>query len=105
MRGCVLAGIAFVIVVLLLGNRLLPAALAVVALRLAIAAYRLDSSLLAASVGLHLPSPHVPQLSDIATGFLLLALPQIPLSLGNSVLATRQLAHDLFPERNLAMPA
>src|SRR3989449_2668986 len=33
----------------------------------------------------------------------LLALPQIPLSLGNSVLATRQLAHDLFPERNLSI--
>jgi hypothetical protein len=29
----------------------------------------------------------------------LLALPQIPLSLGNSVLATRQVAMDLFPER------
>ena len=32
-------------------------------------------------------------------GFLLLALPQIALSLGNSVLATRQLAMDLFPGR------
>src|SRR5207302_9722151 len=77
--------------------------LPVVALGLAIAAYRLDPSSLAASVGLHLPSPHVPQLADIATGFVLLALPQIPLSLGNSLLATRQLAHDLFPERNLSI--
>src|SRR5258708_3904352 len=101
--GYFLAGLAFVIVVLLLGNRRLPAALPVVALGLAIAAYRLDPSSLAASVGLHLPSPHLPQLSDIATGFVLLALPQIPLSLGNSVLATRQLAHDLFPERNLTI--
>src|SRR5260370_12922295 len=39
----------------------------------------------------------------MAAGFVLLALPQIPLSLGNSVLATRQLAHDLFPERNLTI--
>ena len=101
--GYFLAGVAFVVVVLLLGNRRLPAALPVVALGLAFAAYRLDPSSLAASVGLHLPTPHVPQLSDIATGFLLLALPQIPLSLGNSVLATRQLAHDLFPERNLTI--
>ncbi len=103
MTGYLLAGLAFVIVVLLLGNRRLPAALPVVALGLAIAAYRLDPSSLAASVGLHLPTAHVPQLSDIATGFVLLALPQIPLSLGNSVLATRQLAHDLFPERNLTI--
>ncbi|HEY0995373.1 MAG TPA: putative sulfate/molybdate transporter [Gemmatimonadaceae bacterium] len=35
----------------------------------------------------------------MVSGFLLLALPQIPLSLGNSVLATRQLASDLFPDR------
>ncbi|TLZ80772.1 MAG: transporter, partial [Methanobacteriota archaeon] len=103
MTGYLLAGLAFVIVVLLLGNRRLPAALPVVALGLAIAAYRLEPSSMVASVGLHLPSPHVPQLSDIATGFVLLALPQIPLSLGNSVLATRQLAHDLFPERNLSI--
>jgi hypothetical protein len=33
----------------------------------------------------------------------LLALPQIPLSLGNSVLATRQLAKDLFPDRDLSI--
>jgi MFS superfamily sulfate permease-like transporter len=30
-------------------------------------------------------------------------LPQIPLSLGNSVLATRQLAEDLFPDRRLTI--
>src|SRR5258707_10119156 len=101
--GYLLAGLAFVIVVMLLGNRRLPAALPVVALGLAVAAYRLDPSSLVASVGLHLPTPHVPQWSDIATGFVLLALPQIPLSLGNSVLATRQLSHDLFPERNLTI--
>jgi len=101
--GYVLAGIAFALVVLLLGNRRLPAALPVVALGLAVAAFRLDANVLAASVGLHLPTPHVPQLSDIATGFLLLALPQIPLSLANSVLATRQLAKDLFPEREISL--
>src|SRR5690606_29030035 len=34
---------------------------------------------------------------------LLLALPQIPLSLGNSVLATRQVIHDLFPDRPVSV--
>ena len=101
--GYALAGVAFVLVVLLLGNRRLPAALPVVALGLAFAAFRLDSHSLAASVGLHLPTHHVPRLSDIAAGFVLLALPQIPLSLGNSVLATRQLAKDLFPEREVSI--
>jgi hypothetical protein len=46
---------------------------------------------------------HVPQPADILTGFLVLALPQIPLSLGNSVLATRQLTEDLFPGRHLTI--
>lgn len=102
-QGYALAGFAFVLVVLLLGNRQLPAALPVVALGLAFAVFRLDSSVLATSIGLHLPVPRVPQLSDIAAGFVLLALPQIPLSVGNSVLATRQLAKDLFPERDLSL--
>lgn len=101
--GYALAGVAFVLVVVLLGNRRLPAALPVVAIGLAIAAFRLDSHLLTGSVGLHLPTPHVPQMSDVAAGFVLLALPQIPLSLGNSVLATRQLAKDLFPEREISV--
>jgi MFS superfamily sulfate permease-like transporter len=40
---------------------------------------------------------------DIYIGFILLAIPQIPLSLGNSVLATRQVADDLFPERRVTV--
>jgi MFS superfamily sulfate permease-like transporter len=49
--------------------------------------------------GVKLPVFHVPAWHDILTGFVLLAIPQIPLSLGNSILATRQVAEDLFPER------
>ena len=101
--GYALAGIAFVLVVLLLGNRRLPAALPVVALGVAVAVFRLDAGALAASVGLHLPTPQAPRLADVAAGFVLLALPQLPLSLANSVLATRQLASDLFPERAISI--
>lgn len=101
--GYVLAAVAFIIVVILLGNRRVPAALPVVALGLVFVAYKIDPHSLAANVGIHMPSAYVPQLSDIATGFLLLALPQIPLSLGNSILATRQLTKDLFPEREISV--
>lgn len=101
--GYALAGIAFALVVLLLGNRRLPAALPVVALGVAVAVFRLDAGALAASVGLHLPMPQAPRLADVAAGFVLLALPQLPLSLANSVLATRQLASDLFPERAISI--
>jgi hypothetical protein len=52
-------------------------------------------------VGFHLPGWHWLGWPDIWSGFLLLGLPQIPLSIANSVLATRQLAEDLFPERRI----
>ncbi len=101
--GYVLAAGAFIITVLLLGNRRFPAALPVVMLGLVYAVvFNLDGSL-AQSFGFRLPAIHAPTFSDILTGFLVLALPQIPLSLGNSVLATRQLTRDLFPERRLTI--
>jgi MFS superfamily sulfate permease-like transporter len=42
---------------------------------------------------------HWPTNDEFARAALLLALPQIALSLGNSVLATRQVVADFFPER------
>jgi len=101
--GYALAAAAFVITVLLIGNRRFPAALPVVGLGLVYAvAFNWDGGF-APSLAFRLPALHVPQPADILTGFLVLALPQIPLSLGNSVLATRQLAGDLFPARRLTI--
>ncbi|MEN9217917.1 MAG: putative sulfate/molybdate transporter [Gloeomargarita sp. DG_2_bins_126] len=101
--GYALAAVAFVITILLLGNRRFPASFPVILLGLLYAMTSTSGSSLAHSFGFHLPSLHVPQPSDILTGFLVLALPQIPLSLGNSVLATRQLVEDLFPERRVTI--
>ncbi|MDR7482866.1 MAG: putative sulfate/molybdate transporter [Armatimonadota bacterium] len=101
--GYALAAFAFIVTILLLGNRRFPAALPVVLLGLVYAMiFKWDGSL-ARSFGFHLPGLRVPQPADILTGFLVLALPQIPLSLGNSVLATWQLARDLFPDRRLTI--
>ena len=98
--GYALAGVAFVIVIALLGNRRWPPAPIVLALGAVFALTIGGASASAlAAVGLHLPAPHPPSTSAIWQGFLLLALPQIPLSLGNSVLATKQVASDLFPTR------
>jgi hypothetical protein len=98
--GYLLAAAAFALTVALLGNRRLPPAPVVLALG---AAYALATTASAGALwrgaGLTLPTLVVPTWANVAQGFLLLALPQIPLSLGNSVLATRQLAEDLFPER------
>ena len=91
--GYALAGVAFVLIVLLIGNRKYPAALFVIALGLLYAfAFKLDGPTLARSAGFGLPGFRVPQWHDVLTGFLVLGLPQIPLSLGNSILATRQVA-------------
>jgi MFS superfamily sulfate permease-like transporter len=65
--------------------------------------FGIDGGALARSFELRLPSFHVLEPADVLTGFLVLALPQIPLSLANSVLATRQLAEDLFPERRFTI--
>ncbi|HEX8424967.1 putative sulfate/molybdate transporter [Hymenobacter sp.] len=102
--GYALAAAGFVVTVVLLGNRRWPAALIVIALGVVYALiFKLDLATAQRAVGLHLPSWHTPAMADILTGAVLLALPQIPLSLGNSILATKQIAHDYFPERNLSV--
>jgi xanthine/uracil/vitamin C permease (AzgA family) len=103
-KGYVLAAIAFVLIVMLIGNRRYPAALFVIALGLVYAiVFKLDGPTLMQGIGFRLPHIYRPSGSDVLTGFLILALPQIPLSLGNSVLATRQITEDLFPERPLTV--
>jgi MFS superfamily sulfate permease-like transporter len=98
--GYALAAAAFVLVVVLWGNRRLPAALAVIALGFAYAAvFDLNWVTLAKGAGWKLPQPTVPSWANVGTGFLVLALAQLPLSLGNSLLATERLANDLFPDR------
>ena len=98
--GYILAALAFVLTVALLGNRRIPPAPFIILLGVAYAfIFKLDAGRLAGSVGFFLPRFHVPAWPDILTGFVILALPQIPLSLGNSILASQQVATDLFPER------
>ncbi|GMU54941.1 MAG: hypothetical protein AMXMBFR33_40870 [Candidatus Xenobia bacterium] len=97
--GMALALVAFLVGLAFLGNRRIPAALLLVGLGAAFAALKLQPGQVTGAFALHLPQFHVPGWSDIAQGFLLLAIPQLPLSLGNSILATRQVSHDLFPER------
>jgi len=102
--GYVLAAVSFVIIIALLGNRRFPPALFVIALGVVYAiVLKMNASDIAGSVGFSLPHVQRLSLSDITTGFVLLAIPQIPLSLGNSILATRQIAEDLFPEKQIGV--
>ena len=103
-RGYALAAFAFVMIIALLGNRRFPPALFAVALGIIYAiAFKLDTAAIASSVGFTLPQLQRITLENVVTGFVLLAIPQIPLSLGNSILATRQIAEDLFPERKVTV--
>jgi MFS superfamily sulfate permease-like transporter len=86
----------------LMGNRRFPAALFVIALGVVYAAiFKLDFT--AVRTNFRLPEFHPLTMSDVLTGLVVLAIPQIPLSLGNSILATRQVAEDFFPERRLSI--
>ena len=102
--GYWLAALAFLLVIALLGNRRIPAALPVIALGVAYAfALKLNVADVLTSYGFALPKVHVPSIGDVVTGFIVLALPQLPLSLGNSILATRQIVKDLYPEERIGV--
>ncbi|QDA60332.1 putative sulfate/molybdate transporter [Hymenobacter jejuensis] len=102
--GYALAAAAFTATVALLGNRRWPAALVVIALGVIYALiFKLDLATAQKAFAFHGPSWHTPSRADILTGAVLLALPQIPLSLGNSILATKQVLHDHFPERHITV--
>lgn len=104
LAGFALAAAAFLVTAVLLGNRRWPAALVVLALGVTYGlVFKLDLATAQRAIGFHLPTWRVPQWPDIMTGAVLLALPQIPLSLGNSVLATKQVVEDYFPERRLTV--
>ena len=98
--GWILAAVSAMVVIGLMGNERVPPALVVVGMGLAFAcANGLDAGALANGFGFRLPQWSPPTAAETARGFLLLAVPQLPLSLANSVLATRQVSADLFPER------
>jgi hypothetical protein len=100
--GWALGIAAFLLILIFLGNRRFPPAPFVILLGVIWAVvFRLHPGELAQGFGLHLPKFNVPTRHDMWIGLVALALPQIPLSLGNSILATKQISHDLFPEKRI----
>ena len=97
--------VAFTIALVLLGNRKYPPALFIIGLGILYALFfQIENpTALFSSVKMEIPNFHIPKWDDIATGFLILALPQIPLSIGNSILASDQLAKDLYPEKKITV--
>jgi len=102
--GYWLAGITFVITIILIGNRKYPPAIFIIIAGIIYAIiFHFNNFNLVHSISIAIPKLYTPTWSDILTGFLILALPQIPLSIGNSIIATHQIAHDLFPEKKITV--
>lgn len=99
-NGFILALFAFSIIIAFIDNQKYPASIFVLLLG-ALYTFFFDNSsiIFKNAIGINLLQLNLPSIEDITKGFLLLALPQIPLSIGNSIIATKQVAHDLFPDR------
>lgn len=104
LQGYVLAAVCFALVVGLRGSRRLPSAIPVIALGIAYGLiFHTDAAGFGSAFGLALPEPRIPSPRHVLEGFLVLGLAQLPLSLGNSLFATRQLVLDFFPDREVGV--
>lgn len=100
----VLAAAGFVVVILLRENRRLPAALVVVAAGLVYSlVIRGAWRSVHPALDLRPPELVIPAPMEFWTAFLVLAVAQLPLSLGNAILATKQTVRDLFPGRSVTL--
>ncbi len=102
--GYIVAAVGFVVMVALAGNRRLPAGLVLIAMGLAYALlFRVNGAELVRDIILAKPQAAGFGWSDILTGLQVLVLPQLALSLGNSVIATSQTVTDLFPDKPVSV--
>jgi SulP family sulfate permease len=101
----ILGFLAFAMVLALLDNRKVPAALAALAVGI-IAGLALGGlqgrTLAIGPTGVHLISP---SLGDFWTAFIMLILPQIPLTIGNACVGTADTCNSLFPNSPLLSKA
>ncbi len=102
--GYGLPAVGFLIMIAVPRNSRLPAGLILIGLGVLYAvAFNLNLGEITSGIGLAFPQFHHPSWGDILTGFTLLALPQLPLSISNSVIATHQTVKDLFPEQRVSI--
>ena len=90
----IIIGVAGIMVAaLLITNKKIPAAIVLVGFGVLIGlAFKLPTI----SLGPQIPSPRLPSIMDFQTALVLLVLPQIPVTLSNSVIATSDLAKKYF---------
>ncbi|WP_448533227.1 putative sulfate/molybdate transporter [Parathermosynechococcus lividus] len=102
--GYGLTAVGFLIMIAVPRHSRFPAGLILIGLGVLYAvAFNLNLGEITSGIGLAFPQFHHPSWGDILTGFMLLALPQLPLSISNSVIATHQTIKDLFPEQRISI--
>ncbi len=98
--GWLIALVLGVVFFLLLRNKKLPASLAVLAVGIPIGAFWGSMiGLPSLRFGLSFPSLTIPNLTVLSTALVLLVIPQIPLTIGNAVFATTDVAKTYFGPR------
>lgn len=102
--GWIAAITAILVLALMRKSHRLPGALVVMGAAIIWAAFfRVDWTTVKQGVALTLPHAEPWPWDQWLTALTLLVLPQIPLSLSNSVIATQQTVRDLFPGRELTL--
>lgn len=105
--GWLLSGAALAVTLILLTNRTIPAMFLLLVGGAAITLIRdpaLWASLGDIEIALHLPDFALGAItwSDLAVGVVFLALPQVPLTLGNAIIAVTEENNRLFPDREVS---
>jgi len=95
----VTGAVAAIVVLALFSSRMIPSALVLFAAGLALAVWRTPAIAQSLQLGLSLPSWSPPTWPAFVSAFPKAALPQIPLTTLNSVVAVCALSVDLFPDR------
>jgi MFS superfamily sulfate permease-like transporter len=104
--GWLIAGVGLLGTVLLLSNKAIPAMFLLLIFGAVSGAYQhpeILSALFAARIEFHLPRMALTTVTwhDLLIGMVFLALPQLPLTLGNAVIAIREENNRLFPDRSV----
>ncbi len=105
MPGYIIAAVAFIVGIFLFGNRKYPPAIFIISLGIISSVFlnKFDITVLS-SITIELPKQQLTfSVNDFISAFFLLTLPQIPLSIGNSILATSRIAKDYFPEKDVSV--
>jgi MFS superfamily sulfate permease-like transporter len=97
--GWLTGGVSALVVIATTGSRRVPAALVLFVAGIALAVSTRPEVLASLSIRLWIPHWNLPALQDFGVSFRKAALPQIPLTTLNSVVAVCALSRDLFPQR------